>query len=65
MNILGKLGIGLFLVWVVMLGVVVVGWISNIVILLTDGPFGDVEVVLRIVGIPIFIIGAALGYYTF
>ena len=52
------------LLLVIIMPVITVGWIWNIIKLFNvlDDPF-SVKIVLRMLGIPIFIIGAIIGYF--
>jgi len=52
------------LLLVIIIPVITVGWIWNIIKLFNvlDDPF-SVKIVLRMLGIPIFIIGAIIGYF--
>lgn len=48
----------------VMISVITVGWVWNIIKLLNvlDDPF-SARIVLRMLGIPLFILGAIIGYF--
>ena len=49
---------------VIIIPVITVGWVWNIIKLFNvlDDPF-SAKIVLRMLGIPIFIIGAIIGYF--
>lgn len=52
------------LLLVIIIPVITVGWIWNIIKLFNvlDDPF-SVKIVLRMLGIPLFILGAIIGYF--
>jgi len=49
---------------VIIITVITIGWVWNIIKLFNvlDDPF-SAKIVLRMIGIPIFIIGAIIGYF--
>lgn len=59
-----KTGITLILVYLVLALLCAIGWVFNIVhfVHALSGPF-DVHQIVRLVGIPIFIIGIILGWF--
>ncbi len=59
---LGFTSTELFLV--VMISVITIGWVWNIIKLFNvlDDPF-SARIVLRMLGIPLFILGAIIGYF--
>lgn len=51
------------LIWLVIVAVMAIGWVMNLVTLFhTSFDHMTGEIILRIIGVPVFFIGAVLGY---